>query len=137
MPYATQADIIDQYGEPELVVASDHDGDGLPDPEVVERALAAASDEIDTYLASRYPLPLATVPAILKPLCVDIALYKMSVGLGVTDEKRRRYEDAVRLLTKIAEGKITFGLEQPPAGQGGASFAAAERQFTRAKLRGM
>lgn len=137
MPYATQADIIEQYSEAELVIASDHDGDGLADTEVVERALDAAANEIDTYLAVRYPLPLATVPAILKPLSVDIALYKMSTGTAVTDEKRRRYEDALRLLTRIAEGKITFGLEQPSAGQGGASFTAADRQFTRAKLRGM
>lgn len=136
MPYATKQDIIDQYGENELIISADHDLDGIADADVVDRALSGASDEIDTYLVGRYPLPLATVPPILKPLCIDIALYKMSTGTAVTDEKRRRYDDAVKLLTKIAEGKLTFGLEKPPAGASGAVFTGPERQFTRDKLSG-
>lgn len=136
MPYATQQDIIDQYGENELIIAADHDLDGEVDVDVVARALAGASEEIDAYLVGRYTLPLPTPPAILKPLCVDIALYKVSTGTAVTDEKRRRYDDAVKLLSKIAKGELTFGLEKPPAGASGAVITGPERLFTRDKLKG-
>jgi phage gp36-like protein len=119
--YANEQDIIDKYGAEALVITADHDGDGVADPAVVARGLSDAGDEINTYIGSRYPLPLTYAPPILKPLCIDIALYKMSVGITVTDEKRLRYEDALKLLVKIAEGKITLGLpavEQPVANDG-------------------
>lgn len=61
MAYATRQDIIDRYGEDELIVAADHDEDGVADATVVEQGLADASDEIDAYLAGRYTLPLAVV----------------------------------------------------------------------------
>jgi phage gp36-like protein len=71
--YATMQDIIDRYGEDELIVAADHDEDGSADTVVVEQGLSDASDEIDVYIGERYPLPLAAVPSVLKRLCVDMA----------------------------------------------------------------
>jgi len=136
MPYATQQDIIDQYDENELIIASDKDNLGVPDPVIVEQALIAASNEIDTYVGSRYTLPLVPVPPVLKPLCIDIALYKMSTSTGVTEEKRTRYEDAVKLLTKIANGTIVFGKEVPPVNQSAACFSGPVRQFSRDTLKG-
>ena len=139
MAYAVAQDIIDKYGETELIIAADHNGTGVADPEVVTRGIDDAGDEIDTYIGTAYSLPLANVPPILKPLCIDIALYKMSTGTAITDEKRRRYEDAIKILDKIAKGIIKLGLptgEEPPAKGGGASFVANERQFSREKLEG-
>lgn len=138
MGYATQQDIIDRYGADTLYTVFDRDNDGILDTDAVTRALDDASNEIDAYLVGRYPLPLATVPPVLKLLCADIAVYKGSTGAVQTEEKRQRYEDAVRLLGKIAEGKVSLGLEKPEAGgQGGAWFSSDERRFTRDKLRGL
>lgn len=133
MAYATQQDIIDRYGSDELTVAADHDSDGVADPAVVTQGLADASDEIDAYLAGRYSLPLAVVPAVLKRLCVDMALYLMSTPPAVTDEKRRRYEDAIKLLTLISTGKVTLGeSESQVSGSSGAAyFTAKTRLFKR------
>lgn len=138
MPYAVQQDIIDRYGSDSLYVAFDRDGNGALDTDAVTRSLSDASEEIDTYLIGRYPLPLAATPKILTFICVDIAMYKGSNATAVTEEKRTRYEDAIRLLTKIAKGEISLGLEKPEqGGKGGASFASSERLFTRNALRGM
>lgn len=138
MPYAVQQDIIDRYGSDALYVAFDRDNNSVLDTDAVSRSLSDASEEIDTYLIGRYPLPLATTPKILTFICVDIALYKGSNATAVTEEKRTRYEDAVRLLTKISKGEISLGLEKPEqGGKGGASFVSAERRFTRDTLRGM
>lgn len=133
MAYATEQDIIDRYGEAALIVASDHDEDGAADPEVVAKGLQDASEEIDVYVGGRYTLPLSPVPPVLKRLCVDISLYRMSKPPAITDELRRRYEDAVRLLKMISEGKVTLG-ESTPSGTGnvsGSFFHSDPRRFKR------
>lgn len=132
MPYATKQDIIDRYGEAALIVAADHDGDGEADPAVVTQGLNDASEEIDAYVGGRCILPLNPVPPVLVRLCVDIALYRMSMPPAITDELRRRYEDAIKLLKLIADGTVTLG-EKDPAGTGnagGASFSSRPRVFT-------
>jgi phage gp36-like protein len=98
---------------------------------VVEDGLRDASDEIDAYVAVRHTLPLNPVHPVLKPLCIDIALYKMSTGPTVTEEKRKRYEDARALLKMIAEGKISLGQQAAAANSGGAFFQSNPRLFGR------
>jgi phage gp36-like protein len=128
--YATQQDIIDRYGEDELIVAADHDGDGTADTAVVEQGLQDASEEIDVYIGERYPLPLAVVPPVLKRVCVDMALYHMSAPPAITEEKRKRFEDAVKLLTLISTGKVSLGASDPEgSGNAGGSFFQANRRL--------
>lgn len=113
MSYASQDDIIQLYGQNALVVA-DHDRDGIPDGAAVTRALAAATGEIDTYLAPRYTLPLHEVPSFLTQLCVDIALYRLALTADVaTTEHRTRYEDALSHLRKLGEGKASLAFMTP------------------------
>ncbi len=114
MPYASQADIIDRYGEDALYALADRDRDGTLDEEAIGRALDDATAEIDGYLAARYPLPLTVAPKIIVILCVDIALYRLSPDHG-TEERRKRYEDAVRMLKLISEGKVSLGIKEPEA----------------------
>lgn len=114
MAYATQADIVTLYGDDALVVA-DRDGDGLPDAAAVARALDHASAEIDTHLAARYPLPLASVPMMLTSWAVDIAVYRLALSADVlSDEHRRRYEDALAGLKRVAEGKAALVFPADP-----------------------
>jgi phage gp36-like protein len=113
MAYATQSDIVTLYGEASLVVA-DHDRDGTPDAAAISQALAAASAEIDAHIAVRYGLPLHEVPAHLKQLAVDIALYRLAAsGDVLTEELRKRYDDAVKHLMRVAEGKAALVFATP------------------------
>lgn len=113
MSYASQADIVAIYGQNALVVA-DHDRDGVPDAAVITRALEAATGEIDTYIGARYALPLHEVPAFLKQLAVDIALYRLALTADVaTTEHRTRYEDALGHLKKIGEGRAALAFTTP------------------------
>lgn len=145
MAYATQTDITLLYGANALYVA-DHDRDGVADSDAVTRALTSATGEIDTYLAARYPLPLAEVPEFLKQLTVDIALYRLALSADVaTAEHRTRYEDALSHLRKIAEGKaaLVFTPVAPvegdpiPEGSGPQPIVVAgpPRLFSRAEMR--
>ena len=141
MSYATQQDIIDRYGDDDLIIAADHDGDGVADEAVVTQGLSDATDLINTYIGKRETLPLTTVPAVLKRLCVDIALYLMSKPPSITEEKRKRYEDAVKLLQAISDGKVSLGVSE--SGEAAATTDNAEtnktssdRIFTMTKMKG-
>lgn len=136
MPYATQQDIIDRYGQEDLLVVADRDNDGNVDPDVVDEALADATAEIDTWLAAKYDLPLPSTPSVLVRLCVDITIYRLSSEAGLASEMRRqRYEDAVRLLKGIAKGEASLGLPDPPKSTNGrAQLVSGKRRFDRDKM---
>lgn len=118
--YATVQELETRLGGAEaLVTLADRDGDGVADAELVERALADAAAEIDSYLAGRYALPLPTAPAVLVRLACDMAVYRITCdyGQGLTEEIRQRYEDAVSWLKRAASGDVSLGLppQQQPA----------------------
>lgn len=140
MAYATSADITAIYGEDALLVVADRAGDGVVDAAAVERALAAATALIDANVGVVYTTPLSSVPDLVRDLCVDIALYKLATeGNGLTDEKRTRYEDALSLLKRIADGKANLDLPTPdkPKSAGAVIVSSQPRRFGRDRLRGL
>jgi len=140
--YATQADLESQFGAQEVAIAADRDRTGSTDADSIAasvlKSLTDASEEIDSYLATRYELPLATAPGVLTRVCGDIAMYRMSSDRGaLTDEKRTRYEDAVKWLTALSAGKATLGLQDATdqvADLPQASSDNPARIFTRSKM---
>lgn len=139
--YATSANLTTHYGATEVLLAFDRDGDGTADPGVIAEAITNASQEIDTYLGARYTLPLATVPAILVSVCCEIAMYRASSNCGsVTDEKRKRYEDAVKWLKDVSKGIATLGVtedSETAEDYPEVSSVSEERLFSRTKLMGL
>ena len=143
MAYATIDDITDLYGADALYVA-DRDQDGVADATAVERALSSASAEIDAHIGVRYALPLADVPEFLKTICVDIAVYRLALSTDVlSDEHRRRYEDALGFLKRVSDGKAALQFTssapdedgEPSAGPRPIVSEGPERLFSRAKMR--
>jgi phage gp36-like protein len=58
------------------------------------------------------------VPITVRELCVDIALYRLAHNpLKQTDEMRRRYEDAIKFLERVADGKASIGLDTSGRGE--------------------
>src|SRR5690554_8189043 len=115
MPYASLADLIERFGADAVTVAADRDRDGEPDAEVVDAALEDAAAEIDSYLAQVYRVPLPTVPRLVRRLACDIAFHRLSPEADTATEYRRtRYDEAVSLLKKIAERKVSLGLPEAP-----------------------
>lgn len=134
MTYATQQDLIDRYGEEELVQLTDRTDppQGAIDATVVARALADADHEINGYLAARYALPLASTPQVLVRLACDIARYRLYDDRA-TEAVTQRYRDAARFLEAIAKGQVNLGLDaanQAPASSGGPQHSAPGRIFT-------
>ncbi|ROO28240.1 gp436 family protein [Salinisphaera orenii] len=126
MAYVTVQDLIDRLGEDEVHVLADRDRDGELDQAAIDDAAADAAAEIDAYLGKRYTVPLdaTSVPRIVKRIAIDLTVYRLADigGVGGTDPRRQRYEDAIALLKRLASGEISLGL----GGDDGNGDAAGE-----------
>jgi phage gp36-like protein len=110
MTYAVQQDLIDRFGNQEVLELSDRSNTGSIDATVVSRALTDADAEINGYLDGRYTLPLTTVPTVIVRLAADIARYYLYDD-RVTDAVKARYNDAVGYLQSVAKGIVSLGLD--------------------------
>jgi len=121
MSYAQPSDMIARFPNRDLVQISNEDPTQTTvNTTYLQQYLTDASAEIDAYLESRFSLPLTDPPAILNQLCSTIAMYKMQVlrPLADVEEARKRYDDAIAFLMKVATGELTLGLsidsQEPP-----------------------
>lgn len=110
MTYASQQNLIDRFGEDELIQLTDRTGTDSIDAAVVGRALADADAEINGYLSTRYTLPLSPVPDVLEKLACDIARYRLH-DENPKEAIVKRYDDAIRFLKDVAAGKVTLGVD--------------------------
>lgn len=139
MSYATLADAKELYGE-DYVLTSVVRVEGTPDEDSLTAALEKASSEIDSYLSARYDVPISPVPPLLVQYAIDIAIYRTSSapGAGLTDEKRTRYEDALKWLINVAKGIAGLGLDDATDNQEHTPVVISPcRVFTRSRLGGI
>ena len=112
MSYASLDDLVAAFGQAEVDQLLDRDGSGVHDPGVLEAALADADAEIDGYLVGRYALPLSPVPRLIVRIACDITRYRLW-SVNASEEVRRRYEDARRLLEALRQGAVQIGAPAP------------------------
>lgn len=104
---------------------------------VIDARLQDASDLIDGYLQSRYPLPLATVPKVLEHYACDIARQLLYRG-NAPDHVDQRQAAVIKALEKINSGAVSLGLavDNTPAPQtGGPASSSPGRIFTADSLK--
>ena len=126
MPYATQAQMIDRFGEAELIQLTDRAGTvGAVVVAVLDAALADADQEIDSYLRPVRTLPLAApIPERLVRVAADVARYHL-YDSAAPDDVRTRYEDAIRWLRDVATGRASLGAVDVPAPDTGRMVVSA------------
>ena len=134
--YATQTDIENAYGSEALLLVADRDGDGSVDQPVLDDALASADATIDGYVNARYALPLAQTPQLLTDIAVDLVMYRLASQADLaTEERRNRYDDAIKTLRGISKGEIRLGLDEPAeSGTGKVHVESKDRRFTRGSM---
>lgn len=151
MTYATPTDLLTRFdaaeiaqrvdrGVPRLVgaellaaVANGGNLDAFTEAEVlratvakglIERALQDADETINSYLSSRYVLPLSTVPAVLARVACEMARFYLYDD-QVTDLIKDRHAANIKWLGEVAKGTVSLGVESI-SGQQPNSSAAAE-----------
>lgn len=141
MSYATAQDIMNRYSNQDLVQLTNEDPAATTiNTTVLQQALDDASAEIDGYLGARFVLPLTDPPIVLNRVAADIAMYRVQSLRPIHDlaDARRRYDDAITMLTRVASGELTLGI----AADGRETTASSEqsegpaRVFNRNTLKG-
>jgi phage gp36-like protein len=113
-PYAAAADFRKHFGETETAQLTDFDNEGGENAAALGLALKDATDEINSYLAARYTVPLAAgaVLGTLTRTACDIARYRLYKDRP-TDEVAERYKGAVRYLKDLASGTAQIIFDPP------------------------
>ena len=160
--YATVADLIDRFGEVELIGLTDPDNTAVQSDRA-QRKLDDAHALANSYVGMAYRLPLAgcakpapqpgnpqaveyVAPPLLTRLVCDIARYYLYDD-KCTDEVLKRYEQAKQELLHISQGKATLACPwggvagdplsaDPQAGGCEVGYSFPARQMTDETLRG-
>lgn len=137
--YCSAQDLLDRFGERELIDLTDRSGSGAINEIVVDLAIADASAQIDAYLAGRYSLPIAHVPAVLVRVAADLVRYQL-YGDQCPEPIRQRQQDALKFLDAIASGKVQLGLsttgDAVPTGGDVAEFSSGGVLWARDSSKG-
>ena len=121
MIYATVQDMIDRFGEPEMIQLTDADDLAAVKPSRIVLKLGDAHALADGYLGRVYALPLTGCakpvgvgavehvppPQLTRAVC-DIARYYLYDDLAPESEVYRRFKQATAELQAIADGKANL-----------------------------
>ncbi len=160
--YATVDDLIDRFGEAEMIGLTDPDNTAVQSARA-QRKLDDAHALANGYVGMAYRLPLAgcakpapqpgnpqavetVAPPLLARLVCDIARYYLYDDKS-TEEVLKRYEQAKQELLHISQGKATLACPwggvageplsaDPQAGGGEVGYSFPQRQMTDDTLRG-
>ena len=108
MPYCTVDDMVALFGEQEIIDLS-APGQEQIDNTVINQVIEDAQAEIDSYVSTRYQLPLTPVPTVLKRLSCNIARYYL-YNDQVTEQVERLYKDATAFLKSVSKGDVQLGV---------------------------
>ncbi|MFC2612006.1 gp436 family protein [Eikenella corrodens] len=95
----TRQDLIDRFGEDELVLLTDREGRGVIDDEVLNRAIEDAEAETAAYIQAA-GLVLPSPPKVLVIKVCDIARYYLHDN-GETQVVLDRYKQAIAWLRDV------------------------------------
>ncbi len=146
MSYITNSDIEQRLGGDAYVQLTDDDGDGIADVAVVDEARLGAEGEVNSYLASRFqvPIDLSTHPelaGVLASVTLDLVEHRLRGRRPpVPDAVTRKRDETAEWLKGIASGEIELpaaGTLSPNAARGPvAEISGSERVLSREELSG-
>lgn len=137
MAYVTQQDLVDRFGEGELIRLTNPDNYGATEVDTarLDGAIADAEALVDGYLGGRYEVPLKPVPRVITRVSADLARYYL-YDEGAPEPVAQRYEEALRFLRSCARGEAGLGvsasgeraetLDQPVVQSSGTVFGRGE-----------
>lgn len=138
MPYCVPADI--DIPSQILLDLTDDDEDDEPDSAIILKVITDADVLIDSYLQSRYTVPISPVPGLIKTISVDISTYNL-YARKVLDEFpkaiEKKYNNSIKLLEALRDGKMSLGVtDVKDQGKVVTNKIPSDREFSKEKLRG-
>lgn len=144
MAYTSKADLVTRWGSEETLRSADRDPqDGISEDAAIAAACLDACSLVDSYLVqAKIEVPVADpAPEVLAMHATNVAMYLLSQGVATyTEEKRKRYDDALAWLKALATGKADLpGLPGQPEAQAPTRRVRGTGEplkYTAAKMRG-
>lgn len=106
--YTSKAALVARWGADEVTRSADRDPqDGVDDVDAIAEACADASSLVESYVGTVDP-----PSKVLVMHATNVAMYLLSqaVGGAYTDEKRKRYDDALSWLKMMGKKAEVPGL---------------------------
>lgn len=115
MAFASLTNMQDRFGDRELQLVADRDGAGNY-AAVIAAALQDADAEIIGLIGGAVAVDAGDPPLNLVRLACDIGRYRL-YGANPPEDVRKRYEDAVAFLRRVAAGQASLdgGASDPTA----------------------
>ena len=146
MSYCAVSDIFDELSRDTLVYCLYEEPNPADTSDLearIQKVIDKVEGKIDGFLEGRYSLPLTFESRLLKTIAVDLVKYEILARRGLDDKKDseiiEQKKEALRLLEKIAGGKLTLEPAKVPAPETNVSIEveSSPRIFSRDKLKGM
>lgn len=120
MAYASVQDMVDRFGQTEMIRLTTPDGAEMVslDADAIARALEEASAQIDTYLRKRYLVPLSAAPYEIRRAACHMARYDLSMGENREpgEQVRLARKEVMDWLQQIASGAVLLDLDEVQSG---------------------
>jgi len=109
--YATTDDVLALYPEDTINRLCWNKQSNLPDYDKLQIALYNAATEIDSYLSTRFPVPVTPTPQILRQVNIDLSIYYLALTIDrLSNEISKRAEDWRKWLVMVAKGQVGLGV---------------------------
>jgi phage gp36-like protein len=108
----------------------------------IGEAIAGADSEIDGYCSVKYSVPFAVVPAVIKKVSADLAIYNLYARRVETMPEVRadNRKNSIALLKDISRGMVKLGEvadSAPTQKQQSPMVTSSPRLFGRDKMKGL
>lgn len=135
--YCTQSDLETRFGADEILELTDRDADGTADTGVLDAAITDAGATIDSYIAKRYDLPLASIPTRLITIACNLVRYQLDKE-DPRDRVETAYKAAMSELRDIAAGRAVLDVEgsEPTGAKDDVIVEGPDRMFNSNTMKG-
>lgn len=110
MAYAVKADLEDLISSDKLRQMTDDDRDGVSDATLITDTLSRSDGLIDSYIGSRYVIPLSPVPPVITQITCQIALFWLFARktVEVPRQIQDQYDAAIEWLKGVQDGTLVI-----------------------------
>jgi phage gp36-like protein len=111
--YADKDDVLARYEEDTIDRIVWDKVTDAPNYTRLDSALEDASAEIDSYVSTRFPVPVKPTPLVLKIIAIDLALHSCALTADkMFEELERRADNWRKHLAMIAKGQAGLGVRE-------------------------
>ena len=132
MAYSISADIEKVLERHDIAQLTDDDTGGQSDEATITDSINDADSLIDSYLGTRYTVPLTTIPAVVRRASATLAVYYLHARKPehLSDEVQQLYDQTVAWLKDISStGKADIPVATTTATDLTGYFDADDRLF--------